>query len=103
LGYKLGTQFTHYHQVVDYYKYLAQVASDRILLQEYGKTYEQRPMILATLTSVDNMQRLEEIRQAHLPTIEKKPAGTSATNAIVWLSYNVHGNESAGTEASMQT
>ena len=23
--------------------------------------------------------------------------------AIVWLSYNVHGNESSGTEAAMQT
>ena len=100
LGYELGTQFTRHHEVVDYYQYLASVAGDRVQLQEYGKTNERRPLLLAYLSSAENMQNLEEIRKEHL----KNTAGEgNPTKAIVWLSYNVHGNESVSTEASMQT
>src|SRR5690606_35905786 len=103
LGYGLGSQFTPYHKVMDYYRYLSEVASDQVQLQEYGKTYEQRPLIIAIVTSEGNMRHLEEIRQKHLPGTKKNISGTNVSHAIVWLSYNVHGNESAGTEASMQT
>lgn len=100
LGYGLGTQFTRHHEVVDYYEYLAKAASDRVQLVEYGKTNERRPLLLAYVSSAANMQNLESIREAHL----KNTTGEGeASKAIVWLSYNVHGNESVSTEASMQT
>ncbi len=100
LRYELGSQFTRHHQVVDYYQYLAEAASDRMQLTEYGQTNEQRPLLLAYLSSEENMQNLEEIRNAHL---ESTSGSSSSEKAIVWLSYNVHGNESVSTEASMQT
>ncbi|WP_394749768.1 M14 family metallopeptidase [Spongiimicrobium salis] len=100
LGYELGTEFTRHHQVVDYYEYLAEVASDRLHLQEYGKTNERRTLMLAFLSSAQNMQNLEEIRKDHFKNTKGEG---SATKAIVWLSYNVHGNESVSTEASMRT
>lgn len=100
LGYELGTQFTRHHRVVDYYQYLSEVAKDRMQLLEYGKTNEQRPLLLAYLSSAANMNNLEAIREEHLKSTSG--AGTS-DKAIVWLSYNVHGNESVSTEASMQT
>ncbi len=100
LGYELGSEFTRHHQVVDYYKYLASAAPDRMKLQEYGKTNERRPLLLAYVSSAENIRNLEEIRQAHL---ESTSGGGNASRAIVWLSYNVHGNESVSTEASMQT
>ncbi len=100
LGYELGTRFTRHHQVVDYYQYLSEVAKDRMQLTEYGKTNEERPLLLAYLSSPANMQNLEAIREEHLKSTSG--SGTS-TKAIVWLSYNVHGNESVSTEASMQT
>lgn len=100
LGYELGSQFTRHHQVVDYYQYLAEAASDRMQLTEYGQTNERRPLLLAYLSSKENMQNLEEIRNAHL---ESTSGSSSSEKAIVWLSYNVHGNESVSTEASMQT
>ncbi|HET8735434.1 MAG TPA: M14 family metallopeptidase [Pricia sp.] len=100
LGYELGTQFTRHHQVVDYYRYLAEAASDRVQLEEYGQTYERRPLLLAYISSSENMADLENIRKAHIATTEGKG---NPTKAIVWLSYNVHGNESVSTEASMLT
>ncbi|MDX1758928.1 MAG: M14 family metallopeptidase [Arenibacter algicola] len=100
LGYELGSEFTRHHQVVDYYKYLAENASDRVKLVEYGKTNELRPLIVTYVSSPENIVALESIRLEHL----KNTTGQgSPTMAIVWLSYNVHGNESVSTEASMQT
>jgi len=100
LGYELGTQFTRHHQVVDYYQYLAEAVTDRMQLTEYGKTNEKRPLYLAFISSKENMQNLEAIRTNHL---ESTSGNSNAEKAIVWLSYNVHGNESVSTEASMQT
>ncbi|NER09010.1 Zinc carboxypeptidase [Muriicola jejuensis] len=100
LGYELGTEFTRHHQVVDYYEYLASVVPDRVKLEEYGKTNERRPLLLAFVSSAANISNLESIRKTHL---ESTAGGRSASKAIVWLSYNVHGNESVSTEASMQT
>ncbi len=100
LGYELGTQFTRHSQVVDYYEYLSKVAPERVVLQQYGMTNERRPLLLAYVSSAENIRNLESIRLEHL----KSTTGTSnASKAIVWLSYNVHGNESVSTEASMQT
>ena len=100
LGYELGTQFTRHHQVVDYYEYLAEAEPERMNLMEYGKTNERRSLLLATISSKSNMENLENIRLEHM----KGMTGEGSPNkAIVWLSYNVHGNESVSTEASMQT
>ena len=100
LGYELGTEFTRHHEVVDYYTYLANTVSDRVLLKSYGKTNERRPLLLAYISSANNIKNLETIRTEHL----KNTTGEGQPNvAIVWLSYNVHGNESVSTEASMQT
>jgi len=100
LGYELGTQFTRHHQVVDYYKYLSETEPQRMNLIEYGKTNERRSLLLATISTKANMDNLENIRLEHM----KGMTGDGTSNkAIVWLSYNVHGNESVSTEASMQT
>ena len=100
LGYELGTQFTRHHEVVDYYQYVAATVSDRVQLQEYGRTNERRPLIIAYLSSADNIRNLDAIREEHLKSTQGE---SNASKAIVWLSYNVHGNESVSTEASMQT
>ncbi len=100
LGYELGSEFTRHHEVVDYYEYLAEAAPDRVKLTVYGQTNERRPLLLAYVSNAENITNLESIRQEHL----KDTQGTgNSDKAIVWLSYNVHGNESVSTEASMKT
>lgn len=99
-GYELGTQFTRHHEVVDYYEYLADADKARVKLIEYGQTNERRPLLLAFLSTKENMQNLEAIRAEHLKAINGEG---NSNKSIVWLSYNVHGNESVSTEASMQT
>jgi len=100
LGYELGTQFSRHHQVMDYYKYVSNTLKNQVKLDTYGYTNERRPLVTAIISTAENIKNLEAIRTAHLDNAK----GTSNPDkAIVWLSYNVHGNESVSTEASMQT
>ncbi|MFN5911197.1 MAG: M14 metallopeptidase family protein, partial [Bacteroidota bacterium] len=96
LGYTLGTYFSRHHQVTDYFRHLEANGSGMIKLQTYGKTNENRELIVAFISSQENISRLDLIRNNH-------ENGREESVAIVWLSYNVHGNESAGTEAAMMT
>ncbi len=103
LGYELGDEFTLHHKVVDYFKTLAE-ASPRVKLVQYGTTYEGRPLYTAYISSPENIANLEEIRRNNLRHTGLEEGNSEAnTPAIVWLSYNVHGNESSSTEASMKT
>ena len=102
LGYALGTNFTRHHQVVDYYQHL-EANSTSIKLQAYGKTNEGRLLQLAFISSPENLENLESIRKTHLQNSGMEPGPKNDNKVIVWLSYNVHGNESSSTEASMKT
>src|SRR6202012_2239416 len=117
LGYKLGTQFTPHYKIVAYFKYVAQ-ASKNVRLQQYGATNEGRPLLAMFIASDENIGRLEDIRQNNLRLAglegvtvaagsgSTKAATTTATlntPVILWLSYNVHGNEPASSETSMWT
>jgi len=103
LGYELGSRFTRHHQIMSYVGHVGQ-HSDRVLVEPYGKTNEGRQLSLIFISAPENLTNLEQIRRdnlrrAHLH--EGEPEG--AKKAIVWLSYNVHGNESNSSEAAMAT
>ncbi|MBS1578746.1 MAG: zinc carboxypeptidase [Bacteroidetes bacterium] len=102
LGYKIGTNYTRHYKIVEYFKTLAAAKSDMVKVEQYGTTNEGRELILAYVTSADNLKKLEEIRKNNLSLTKEKNASTN-NPAIVWLSYNVHGNEPSSSEAAMQT
>lgn len=102
LGYELGERFTRHHRVMEYYKHVADVMPN-VALTHYGETYEHRPLVFATVTSPENFQNLEQIRKDNLKRAGLESGSPSGKIAIVWLSYNVHGNEANSLEASMQT
>src|ERR1700730_5967172 len=104
LGYKLGERFTPHYRIVEYFRYIAQ-ASKNVKLVQYGTTNEGRPLIAMFIASDENIGRLEEIRKNNLRLAGLETAASPAisnTPVIVWLSYNVHGNEPASGEAAMQ-
>lgn len=90
-------------QLVSYLRALAQ-ASDRIQLEEIGRTYEQRPLLMLTISHPDNLKRLEEIRTQHLTLSnpdQKPPVAIESMPVVVNLGYGVHGNESSASNASV--
>ena len=57
LGYKPGDRFTPHHRMVDYFEYVAS-QNPNIKLIQYGETNEKRPLIMAILSSPENMRKL---------------------------------------------
>ncbi|PKA83713.1 zinc carboxypeptidase [Ulvibacter sp. MAR_2010_11] len=102
LGYEIGTQFSRHADVVRYFEHVA-ANSDMVTYASYGKTYERRPLTYAIVSSPQNMANLENIRKDNLKNAGLESGSASPNIAIVWLSYNVHGNEASSTEASMNT
>lgn len=107
-GFQLGEDLTLYAQVVAYFKAL-DAASDKIVLREYGRTYENRPLYLAVITSEENQRKLEQLRLNHLKLTDPGalPAGEAdqlikSQPVFLSMSYNIHGNEFSSTEAAMQ-
>ena len=102
LGYELGTRFTPHSKVLDYFEYVDS-KSELIELQQYGETYEHRPLMVALVSSPENLSNKEQIRTSNLHRTGLQSSSESSRIPIVWLSYNVHGNEAVSTEASMET
>lgn len=103
LGYELGTQFTFHQRAADYFKYVAE-ASPLAEYLSYGATYEGRPLGVCFISTEENLRNLEEYRKNNLiKTGLLKGEFTGKQIPFIWLSYNVHGNESVGMEASLKT
>jgi hypothetical protein len=105
LHYPLGAHFTPHYRIVEYFRAVAAAAPDRVKLEQYGTTYEGRPLMLAFIASPDNMRRLESIRRNNLRLagiIHDDTAADEHAPVIVWLSYNVHGNEPSSSESAMR-
>jgi len=103
LGYELGTQWTPHYKVMDYVQHLAE-HSEMVAAFDYGTTYEGRELVYLVISSEENQQNMEEIRQNNLRRIGLESGEASeAAVPIVWLSYNVHGNETSSSEAALYT
>jgi hypothetical protein len=102
LGYEIGTQFSRHADVVKYFEYVAE-NSNMVTYTQYGVTNERRPLTYAIISSPDNIDNIDKIRTDNLKNIGVLEGKSQPETAIVWLSYNVHGNEASSTEASMLT
>src|SRR5699024_5491481 len=103
LGYELGSRWTPHHKVVDYIRHIAE-ESPLVKARKYGESNEGRSLMLTYISAESNMDRLEQIRVNNLKRtglIEGEPS--AGKTGIVWLSYNVHGNEPSSSEAAMKT
>ncbi|HNR42287.1 MAG TPA: M14 family zinc carboxypeptidase [Bacteroidales bacterium] len=103
LGYELGTQFTFHHRAVDYFRYIAG-QSECAEIIEYGTTYEGRPLCVCVVSEKANLAILDQYRNNNLikaGLVKGDIAGSQLP--IIWLAYNIHGNEAAGMETAMKT
>lgn len=109
LGYELGSRFTLHANLVTYAR-LAAERSDRMTLTEYGRSVEGRPLLYLVVTSAKNHARMAAIRanKEKIADPRKLGEGDDAaalvrdTPVVVWLSYNVHGNEASPSETAMK-
>ena len=103
LGYELGEHFTPHYKVAEYVKHVAE-QSGMVEWHRYGETNERRELLIAAISTEGNIDRMQEIRTNNLKrTGLMQGDPTEDKTAIVWLSYNVHGNETSSSEAAMNT
>lgn len=104
LGYSLGSRFTSHNKALEYFRYLGR-ATKNVRLVNYGKSYEGRDLLVAVVSAKENAENLEQIRKNNLSLSkgEKITGKTAKQPAILWLSYNVHGNEASSTETALKT
>ncbi|MGK6350605.1 M14 family metallopeptidase [Parapedobacter sp. DT-150] len=102
LGYELGARFTPHHRVAAYFEHVAATNND-VKLVQYGASYEHRPLMVAFISSAANIANLETIRKDNLRRTGLEPGEPTTRVPLVWLSYNVHGNEAVSCETAMKT
>ena len=103
-GHVVGATHTRSHLVAAYYRAVAE-ASDRVVVNRHGASYEGRHLYHAVVTSPANHGRLEEIRLANHRLSdapgEVSDAMIESMPVVVHMGYGVHGNEASGPEAAM--
>ncbi len=105
LGYEPGSRFTQHYKIVNYFSHAAGAMPQVMKLEKYGQTNEGRDLLIAIVSSAENIAKIDEIRKNNLRLtgMLTDKAGDVNAPAIVWLSYNVHGNEPSSSEVSMKT
>lgn len=100
LGAQIGEWHVRHDQVVSYMKLLAE-KSDRITIEETGRTHENRPLLLMTITAPSNRNNVEAMRQKHIEAMESGKKVGSDAPLVFYMGYSIHGNEPSGTNASL--
>ena len=101
-GHEIGEWHLTHDKLYYYMLELAKI-SDRAVWEEYGRSYENRPLGQLIISSPENIKNLEQLRQDHIalcnPSTSSK-ADISKMPLFIKLGYGVHGNESSAQNAS---
>jgi hypothetical protein len=98
---EIGNSHISHDRLVNYMTALAN-SSDRISISKRGKTFEGRPLILLTVTSKENHQKIESIRKEHLSlNTNNSKKDYSQMPVVLYQGYSIHGNEPSGSNAAM--
>ena len=101
IGHEVGEWHVTHDKLVQYMYALAD-ASNRITIEDRGKTFEGRPILLLTITSEDNHNNINEIITNHKKITEyNENISTEKQPIIVYQGFSIHGNEASGSNASL--
>ena len=102
LGYQPGEWHVSHDKLLQY-MYLLASKSDRITIENRGSTYEDRPLILLTVTDSKNHKNIDIIKQKHiaLSNINSDKINTSEMPLVIYQGFSIHGNEASGANAGI--
>ena len=100
-SYTVGNWHFSHDQILNYARLIAD-KSDRAELVEYGRSWENRPLVYLIFTAPENHDHLELLRKTHLEAAFNGKKDDK--NPLVFnLGYGVHGNESSASNSSLLT
>ena len=102
IGHEIGDWHITHDKLVQY-MYLLAESSDRISVENRGKTFEGRPLLLLYITSPKNHSNLEQIRNKHVSLTENSANNIDVSNMpiVVYQGFSIHGNEPSGSNAAL--
>lgn len=103
IGHQVGEWHITHDKLVSYMYAVAQ-ASERVTIEEYAKTYEDRPLLILTITSPENHSRIDQIKQNQLALTDADQSGNVDIQnqpVVVNIGNSIHGNEPSGSNSSM--
>ncbi len=110
LGHKVGAdrKLADYDQIQAYFKKLDQ-ESDRVKVIEIGTTTLKKPMIMAVITSKENMDRLDtyrgivkKLRDPRITSPEEAKKLAKEGKALVLITCSQHATEIAASQMTME-
>ena len=108
LGFKIGEErkLANWKEFISFFTRLSQT-SDRVRFEELGKTTLKRPFVVATISSAENMKRLEELKDIQRKLADPRlvaDADEAAINelirngkTVVVITCSIHSTEVGGT------
>ena len=75
--------------------------SERITIEERGKTFEDRPLILLTITSKKNHKNINQIQKNHIDQTNGLITPKIDTPLVVYQGFSIHGNEPSGSNSAL--
>ncbi|NNE31942.1 MAG: zinc carboxypeptidase [Winogradskyella sp.] len=100
IGHEVGEWHITHDKLVQYMYALAK-ASDRITIEDRGKTFEDRPLILLTITAPKNHDNIDNIQSAHINATVSDKVDNAERPIVVYQGFSIHGNEPSGSNASL--
>jgi hypothetical protein len=103
LGFQIGEQHVSHDLLVAYMQELDRV-SDRITLQIVGRSHENRPMMILTITHPDNHKNIDNIKAEHIKLTDPSVSAAldvSKMPIVVYQGHSIHGNEASGANAGI--
>lgn len=108
VGHDSGERITRSADVRRYFEALQAANPDRVVMGDYARSWEGRPLFWAAVGSPRNIARLNAIKAAtnaladpRKTSPEQARALIYDTPAIVWMAYSVHGNEISPADAAL--
>ncbi len=109
LGFKVGTdrKLADWQQISSYFRLLDE-QSDRVLVQEVGKTTEGNPFLLTTISSRKTLEKLEDYRQIQKLLADPRRVEGSVEElirkgkTIVLITCGIHSTEVASPQMSLE-
>ena len=105
LGFKIGTdrKLAKWERVVAYFEHL-DAASDRMMVENLGKTTLGRPFIVATISAPENLKRLDELKLIQRRLADPRGQDANLANeliqrgkTVVVITCSIHSTEVGGT------
>lgn len=102
-GHIPGDRHLSYDQIIAYARELDRL-SDRLVIEEYARSHENRPLLYLIFTSEANQQNLGELKERHaLFSVPGQNIPIDDVPLVILLGYGVHGNESSAPNAAVVT